>query len=318
MISGRDDLELAIRRRAGPERGEQPARRASPACYAPGVWRWGAIGLCLLAAGCTCGGDGAERVEGPTPYRRCHLAEPRGAEERTIGPLTLRREERALTVEGLPDGYRVAVGAGPAEEPPPEADLVFLIGGDPPELPDGPPVFVVAGPDHGRIEDEPEGRIIDATVLRVIRAGPVEWVPVAGAPEGRYAASEDPCGLGPDDVEEWGLDDPPEGKLRALVSWAGPSDDPATRGLLGEDAGSALIQRIMEETDAGSALFAWPRTSLGRGPTGEPGSLVTAIAPISGPWVVRADGARVRPGWTVVDVSPSGLSRRGDAAAEAP
>ncbi len=269
--------------------------------------------LALVAlAGCNCGEEAAPRVDGPTPYLRCHEAEPTGPEVRTVGDLTLRREGRRLTVEGLSETYRVAVGSGAPAEPPPEGvALVILIDGPADEVDTDRPVLSVAGPSARGVSADSPPRIIDATVLRAVRAGPVEWVPVAGAPDGRYAEAEEPCGLSEDDTEAWDLGE--ASVPRVVLAWAGPSEDPATRGLLAQEAGSSVIRGVMRETGAEGAIFAWPTTSLARGATEPAWGLVTAVAPLSGGSVVRADGARITPGWTVLSVGGDGLAREVDA-----
>lgn len=275
-------------------------------CYHPRVRRsfpWPALALLTLAS-CDCGGAAETRVDGPTPYVRYHLEEPSGAAERRVGGLTLRRTERTLTIEGLPSPFRLAVAAGPAGRAP-EADLIALIGGAPSLEADAPVLWLDGPAPRQRIEDD-DGGIIDATPLRLIRAGPLELVPVPGTPEGRYGEGE-PCGLGDDDVGEWELEAPSGPRL--VLSWAGPAGHPETRGLLGVDAGSELVARIMSETSATGAIFAWPSASRAWGATDSSADLVAAVGRAEGPPTVRADGARTGAGWTLFEVAEGGVAR---------
>lgn len=261
--------------------------------------------MALLAlAGCDCGGETAARVDGPTPYVRCHLEEPTGPAEREVGGLTLRRDERTLTIDGLPTPFRLAVAAGPAERAP-EADLVVLIGGSPTLEADAPVLWLDGAAPRQGVEDD-SGGIIDATPLRLIRAGPLELVPVPGAPDGRYGEGE-PCGLGEDDVAQWDLGE--AGGPRFVLAWAGPAGHPATRGLLGVDAGSELITRIMSETHSTGALFAWPGLTRPPEATEPTADLVTAVGPAGGAPTVLEDGSRIRAGWTLFEVDEGGVAR---------
>jgi len=281
--------------------------------------------LFLCLAGCSSCGEEAElTVQGDHPYVRCHLAEAPEAHEARVGALRLRYDERTLSIEGAPESTRLAVFAGPGEHPLPEApdaDLAIVIGelGEPAETLAALaawqlPVIVVAG---GAERFEPlreafaglEGaaaeRVVDATVLRVIRIGALELVVAAGSPGGRYGAGEGSCGIGEDDVEAWALDAPEAGVRRVLLSWAGPAGSGATEGLLGADAGSPLMARIAEAAGAEGALFAWPRGAVGR-PDGEGAALKLAVPPIAGVTVLRADGRRVAPGVTRLTLRPEG------------
>lgn len=292
-------------------------------------------------AACTCGGEEALRVSGDTPYVRCHAAPAPDGREWEVGSLSLHSEDRALRIEGAPDPLRLVVFAGPGEAPLPVGEirrarphLVAVIGdlGSPEatlgalaEL--GVPVLVVAGGEdrYGPLaeafedlDSDAADRIIDATVLRSVRVGPLELIPVPGAPGGRYAVGEDGCGVGEGDVDGWALDGPEDGVHRVLLSWAGPrgaGPGSATRGLAGVEAGSALVSRIAERAHAGGALFAWPRTALGApevdaqplDPGSASGALRLAVPPVAGAAVPRFDGRRVATGPTLLTVGRDGL-----------
>ncbi len=137
--------------------------------------------------------------------------------------------------------------------------------------------------------------VVDATPLRRIVAGPLELVPVAGAPP-RYARTDACCGIAADDVDSWQLEPTPEGVHRVLVSWAAP----ASRGILGVRVEVGPVAAIRSQTGATSALYAWPRL--------DPES----SRPVSGPWVTRAGGSREPPGWSLYVVTEEGLTRRPD------
>ncbi len=261
--------------------------------------RW--LVAALLVAGCSCE-DEAESLAAEG-FVRCHMASPPEGDRR-LGDRTLRFEDRTLTIDGLPDTVRVAVAAGPLGGEPPAADLYVVLGGlaRPPELPrgDAPVLAIAGGADVWERWREAVGdqgdtrnRIIDATSLRLVRAGPVELVPVAGAPP-RYAATDRACGRAAADADAWALDDPRSGVTRVLVSWAAAE----ATGLLGAPAGDPSVDAIRASARASAGVHAWPREDA------------AAIRPASGPWIVRADGSREAPGWTVFEAGPAGWSRQ--------
>ncbi|MEQ8461408.1 MAG: hypothetical protein RLO52_14030 [Sandaracinaceae bacterium] len=299
-------------------------------CYTARVIRWAPVLFFVCLTGCSSCGEAAElSVSGAHPYTRCHLAEPPEERVSAVGDLTLRFEdERVLRIEGAPSSLRLAVFAGPvgASVPEaPEADLAIALGG----LGDEPlttlsalgewgiPVLVVAGGEERfeplsdafeALEGDARQRVIDATVLRLIRVGKLELVVVPGAPEGRYVtAGEGACGFGEPDLAHWEMDAPDEGVRRYLLAWAGPAGTDATRGLLGAEAGSPLVARLMTSVGAEGALFAWPRSATGRA-AGEGMALTLGVAPIAGVTVLRADGSRAAPGVTRLTLRPEAPS----------
>lgn len=264
---------------------------------------WIAV-LLLTLAGCSCGEEAALRVEGPTPHVRCYLA---AAEERewTVGSVRLRVEGRALQIDGLESPYRFAVATGPLAPPPDHAAFVVVLGGvdalDPLEDFTRPVLLIAGGSDRWdewgeRIESDANEGVVDATVLRSIRIGRLELIPVAGAPDGRYAASNGCCGLSGDVAEAWALPEADDGVHRLLLSWAAPE----ARGLLGASSSSPRVAAIAEEVGAEESIFAFPRESE------------RAIRPASGPWITRGDGSRVAPGWTLFEVGADGAPTRLD------
>ncbi|HJL17842.1 MAG TPA: hypothetical protein RMH99_19410, partial [Sandaracinaceae bacterium LLY-WYZ-13_1] len=247
--------------------------------------RW--ICLALLLVGCSCDDEEELAVEGDAPYVRCHAAEAPAERRWSVGALRLARDgERRLTIEGAPEPARLAVFAGPGPGARPseaaeavaglEPHLIAVLGdlGDEPGpllaalggL--GPPVLVVPGGADRRaplvealegLEGAAADRVVDASVLRAIRLGRLELVPVPGAPGGRYAVDEGACGFSDDDLDAWALDEPADGAHRVLLAWAGPEgegDGSVTRGLMGTEAGSPRVGRLAEAVGARGALFA--------------------------------------------------------------
>lgn len=291
-----------------------------------------------LLVGCgSCQGPPSElKVDGPTPYVRCMAAEPPDDGELAVGAVKIVREGRELTLRGLPDRATVVAfaGPGPATVEPDslvrsakerEPDLVVVLGdlGDAQEQAERTlaalaslevPVLVVAG---GRddavvweeafdsLDGDAAGRVVDATPYRRVLVGPHELVPVAGAPEGRYARTDQACGFGRDDLEEVedALGDAPAGQ-RILLSWAAPAG--WAEGLEGADPGDPALGELVDEGHLGSGLFAWPPSA--RPPAdGAEGPLRLGVRPVSGPAVVGPDGSRATPGPTALALGPEGL-----------
>jgi hypothetical protein len=266
------------------------------------VIRRGLILALSLAAGC--GGEDAQlRVSGGTPYVRCLAGEPRvpaAFEERFDAEL------RSLRIDD--DSHEAVVFAGPGDADASteiravrtlRPDFVLVLG----DLGStvararanvraldaiGAPVFFVAGgADRLDVLDGALAgarRVIDASRLRAIRFGDDQLVPLAGAPDGRYAIDAGACGFGRADVDALEVG---HGAHRTLVSWAGPPNAP---GIDGRPGGSALVARAFRRVGAQRLLYAWPR---------EAGSRATdraaAVLPIGGPFVDLADRSRGRP-----------------------
>ena len=289
-----------------------PDRAVEQAWYACRVrWLWPVLLLAVCTApGCSCEQDASDLAA--DGYVRCHLADPPEGEHRH-GALTLRFEERTLTVTGLPDTLTLAVATGPLEgATPPTADVLLLLGdlvGEP--LPESDSLLILlAGANDdwqawideraqqreasGRAEgDTFAERMVDATPLRRIILGPIELVPVAGGPA-RYAVTDGACGFGADDAELWSLPAVEDSTPRVLLSWAAGS----ATGLLGAPAGDPTVAAIAEAAGAGSGVFAWPRVDP------------RAARPAGGGfWVTRASGAREPPGWALYRASDDGLRR---------
>jgi len=262
--------------------------------------RWlASVMLLCVWSGCSCDENAEIVADG---YVRCHLAPPPEG-ERHHGSLTLRFVERELTIEGLPERPRLAVGSGPlGDVAPPDADLLIVLGDlaneAVPET-DALVILLAGGTDDWQnwsegIGAEREG-VVDATPLRRITAGSLELIPVPGGPP-RYVGGDGCCGLTEADAEHWQNEPAAAGTHRVLLSWAAP----AAVGLLGLPVESPPVLAIQAEAAAPQTLFAWPRL--------DPRS----VLPVSGPWVTRANGSREPPGWTVYEVGEEGLTRRSD------
>jgi hypothetical protein len=254
--------------------------------------------VCIaLLAGCSCEEDREDlAAEGRV---RCHMAAPPDGERR-VGGRVLRFEDRTLTIEGLGETVRVAVAAGPLGRELPDADLLIVLGGLEAPIPESRAiVLAIAGADdwerwsrNVRVDTDTRPGVIDATRLRLVRAGPLELVPVAGAPV-RYAPTDGACGLTAEEADEWSLEPPPAGVSRVLAGFAAPE----AAGLLGLPAGAPAVAAIRDRAHASAAVFAWPREDP------------RAVRPAVGPWIVRADGSRDAPGWTLFEATARGWAR---------
>jgi hypothetical protein len=276
---------------------------------APGVMRAACLFLAIALA--ACGGDEL-RVAGPPAYVRCLAAEPPASRTWSAGTLRLALEERTLRIEGAPEGALLAAFTGPVDRAsirtlravrPLLALMVGGLGATRAEaeaslgaLADlgAPVLFVAGGTDtHAALAAlDDGGPVVDASRLRSIRIGQVELVPVAGAPLGRYAASDDACGFGQPDAHAIADALGAKDGSRYLVTWAAPrGGGPLSRGLLGTDAGSALVEEVADRTGAAGWIAAWPSEHAGEAST----PLRAVVAPLSGAWVERADGTRAPP-----------------------
>ncbi len=287
--------------------------------------------MLLALALAACDGEEALRVSGEHGYVRCLALEAPSERTWSVGSLRLSLEERTLSIEGAPARAKVAVFTGPVDAASiralkrSEPHLALMIG----DLGSGgaqalaalgvPVLFVAGGADRraelealGELTGDARDRVIDASRLRSIRIGAVELVPVPGAPGGRYAISNDACGLGESDLRaiDEALGDPRDGVHRYAISWAAPAGHPLSRGLAGVEAGSSEIQRLVARIGAEGAIAAWPREHAGESAS-EP---FRAVAPpLGGPWIERADGTRLAPHAMVLVLSDGGLSPQAQA-----
>lgn len=272
---------------------------------------------------------------------RCLAADAPAARAWRVGALSLALEDRALTITGLSGEVRIAAFAGPggasgaslgdavqsirAARP----HLALVVGdvGDDLATAKGTlealaaieiPVLVTAG---GRDDATVLGealdalaapatdRVVDARALRRIALGRRDvLVPISGAPNGRYGRTDTACGFGTDDLDAVASDvgRAAEGERRFLLSWAAPSG-PAARGLADVDAGDPGLAALARRIGAPGGIFAWPRERALE-PAGPAADARIVVAPIAGPPVERADGARVPAGPALLVLGPGGLS----------
>ncbi len=277
-----------------------------------------------------CGGATAGlRVDGEHPFVRCLEMDPPAARAWTVGALHLAIEGRTLTVGAAPDAPDVAVVGGPAPGPadldaalaPVHADpptIVVVLGdlGDAREEIDaalvafaglGVPVLALPGgrddasrwsDAFGALDDDARERVIDVAGIERVVVGASELLPVAGAPEGRYARTDEACGYRAADLVARAetLGHRPSHVTRAVLAWASPAGGIAP-GLEGADAGDPALARFVESVGATSGVFAWPREAAGR-PLDTDDARFFIVRRIAGPAAVRADGTRALPAVT--------------------
>jgi hypothetical protein len=293
----------------------------------------------LAGTGCSSWGCGsvAPRADGPTPYARCAIAEPPHARQFRTSSFEIRLAGRELVIAGAPEPIRLAAfrGAAPHRDPitpalravqTTGAHLALVLGGLGDDA-DGVlasvralaelsiPVLIVAGgrdhPDHlafalRALAEEAEtaaARIIDASALRRIRIGSVVWIPVPGAPGGRYSRSADTCGFGQDDLDA--IADAlgaPNSERRMLLSWSAPAGLAVARGIEGVDAGSPLLAAFARRIGASGGLHAFPEAAAGRIRDGH-----AIVPPIAGPALPRADGSLAASGLLLLELDRDGI-----------
>ena len=273
----------------------------------------------LLSACDGCGTTIDElRVEGEHGYVRCLAGDAPEEREWRVGEARLAIEDQTLTIEGAAPKMVAFAGPGPSDASvtPPlialreeEPGVVLVLGsiGDAQLVANRTladlaavevPVLLLAG---GRDELEvwrgafatlvpgAEDRVIDVTALERIVIGGREWIPIAGAPGGRYARTPAACGLSPEDLEQRAVAlGSGDGKERALLSWAAPSGF-GLLGLTGRDPGSPELARFAERVGARTGVFAFPQESAST-------DAATIARPLAGPAIELADGTRVRAG----------------------
>lgn len=257
-----------------------------------------------LAIGCgSCGED--LRVEGEHPYVRCLMVEP-AEREWESGGLSFAVEDRTLRIGGeIPSVVAFAVAPGATLDELPDAPLRVVLGGfarDPAsaqrllsglaEL--GPTLLLPGGEDDTAALDDALSEL-DAAALVDLRGihrvvfGGHEWVPVPGAPGGRYARGANGCGFDADDLAAVAPGEP-EGP-RQLLSWAAPSAaGPLAQGLEGVGVGHDGLDALAERVSARGSLFAWPRRQEAARHAPEEGSAHVSV-PVWGRIVESPDGS---------------------------
>ncbi len=312
------------------------ARRTRPRPLVPAL-----AALTLLVA-CGRSVPSELRVNGPHGFVRCLRLEPPSSREWQAGGLSLSLAERVLTIRGTASPLRLAALAGPA----PAGDdgatalnavkarrpqLLLVLGG----LGDDPAqatqtaralaatnlvtLFVAGGRDEpeavaaalAALDAEARGRVLDVTALERVVVGGAEFVPVGGAPGGRYARTSGACGHDAADLDARAvaLGGASDRVRRVLLSWAAATPAP---GLEGAEAGDAELARFATRVGAEDALAAWPRELAGQALPG--GGLRRVVAGAGSIASLGAQGGRARPGASFLTLGPAGLASDGDGA----
>lgn len=310
-------------------------------------WAWWLV----LLGGC----DGCDdvpadlRVDGPHPYVHCAAADPPEPREWQVGDTGLTIEGRMLRVEPAVWPVRIAAFSGPGfSETPPEPavakaaaarpDLMLVLGGigDTPAIAkrvltglakhEVPSLVVAGGRDawdvvreaFDALDGKARARVIDATRLRSLIIHDNRLHFVAGAVDGRYARSDDACGVPSQALVE--RDVVSLGNSRDwLVAWEAPRDREA-RGVAttgaGLKVGSETLTSFADELGAAGGLFATPyfqvmrpfTTDGARMRVGQASAGLNLVVPrLAGPVMERSDGSRVAPGFALVELGDEGL-----------
>lgn len=270
----------------------------------------------------------------------------------SLGPLRLAVDDGVLTITGTHAPVQLAAFQGPGmdvdalgpkleEVKATSPSLIVMLGGvgDAAETATRNiaalaalrlPVVVVPG---GRDEMEPledafdelsgdaTARVFDASRLRKIVVGGATFIPVAGAPRGRYARTAHACGFEQSDLDA--RDDVlgrAGSEKRFLLSWAAPRGEGArgvSRGLANVDAGDAMLLDFASRVGARGGLFAWP-SDAAMLPMPHDGSRVLSrseaaatfrlVVPALTHSLPRDDGGSVRAGFALVEVRSDGLA----------
>lgn len=310
-----------------------------------------------LMAGCSCGwgcGAGALEVGGDHPYRRCLRDDPPDEGERRVGDVGIIIDNRTLRIDVDSDAVKLAIVSDlPEEAALIEAaaeglgelsvDLIVVLGGlgeDEEAVTrglaalagvGGPVLVLGGGADEAElledaldeIASEAAARVVDIRAIRRVEILDQVFVPIAGAPEGRYARGEGYCGFGVDDLEDIAddLGEATEGERRWLLSWAAPVGAGARSPSIGYgdvEAGSSHLRTLAEALGAEGGVHAWPRARAllptdAEGedllPVGAPSPTLRIVVPrLSGPPARRADGSRVAPQALVFLLTADGMA----------
>ncbi len=253
-------------------------------------------------------------------------ASPPAERQWRAGGLRLAIQGRELRIEGAPSSWTLATFTGPVDagsiralrrERPRLAVVLGAIGEDAADasrtlaalaelrapvlvLPGGADRLEVLEEAFEALEPPAADLVVPAWALRRVTIGSIELVPVAGAPDGRYAIGDDACGFSADDVASF---EPGDAAHRYLLSWAAPrGSGPGSLGVASVEAGSPVLADLAERLGTEGAIFAWPHEAAGSSaPRG------VAVRPLAGAWIVRADGSRAAPGATLLTAGPRGL-----------
>ena len=293
--------------------------------------------LSVSALAChPCDPVGDLRVGGDSPYVRCAELPPPAAGSRSVGGVSFQVDGRELRF--APSPQHVAFLRGPAPHASDlavgltalvgqGADVLFVLGGvgDDEAAAERTlralaaterPCFVLGG---GRDEaatlsqafealgDDAKG-VVDARGLRVVHMGTTSLMLLSGAPEGRYARTDDACGFGSDDLDALG-DSVPDTGPRYLISWASPASDLAL-GFDGVQAGEPSLSEFIAGAHLLGSVSAWPAFRAGAVMSGQGGQLSALAGALGAPHARSADGAVLPDHPLMLQLGSAGLSRR--------
>ncbi|MDB4990765.1 MAG: hypothetical protein JWN04_5943 [Myxococcaceae bacterium] len=277
----------------------------------------------LTAFGCHgrgCLGDELQgEVDGQRFLRCAQVAAPSGRSVR-LGPLQLTIDGRVLSIEGASE-LRVTAFTGPVGAAFERSDLeqltrsrpglVFYLGGLGDDLATArqnlaslaalrvPTLFVAGGADRlpvieaafAALGEGERDTLLNASGLREVRIGSDRFIPVAGAPFGRYARDEQSCGLDNDDFEQIQASARERSAMRTwLVSWQAPAGASLSDGFGGAELGSPDLKALATAVEASGGLYAYPE-----GQVLQAQSASSWIVPrLSRVGAQQADGSRLR------------------------
>lgn len=255
-------------------------------------------------------------MEGEHPYVRCLFGSPQEREWES-GDLRFLVEGRTLTIEGeVPHVVAFALTPEAGLDELPEAPLRIALGGFARDERSaerllgglaqvGPTLLLPGGEDDTELLDAALSEVDDATLvdlrgIHLVRLGGHEWIPVPGAPGGRYARGDDGCGYSDEDLTA--LDLPEAEEPRHLLSWAAPTAaGPLAQGLDGVGVGTESLDVLAERLGASGGIHGWPRRESATDHSPADGATHVA-APVWGRVVVGPDGS-----WTTGGVASLGL-----------
>ncbi len=274
---------------------------------------------------------------------RCGAAEPRESRSWKVGGVSIRRSGRELELSGLPDRIRIAAFSAPPEgiswdtfglRGAREVSFGVLLGGLGASerhaeegvralnalswptlvLAGGSDLFEVLDATLERPSKRGAARVIDVTRMTRVVAGRHVFVPLSGAPDGRYARGKRACGYSSEDLERTESAQPSkEEKRRWLLSWAAPRG-PSGEGFAGVPAGASKLRDLARRIGARGGLSAWPQTQTGKMLDAEGGASEKKlhrpwfiVPPLAGPSVEQADGTRVIARAVTLELSSNGM-----------
>jgi hypothetical protein len=304
--------------------GPSKACNGAPAVYQSGRMSRLVPPLFLLLAACdSCGSCGGEdlRVEGDHPYVRCTAVEPQ-EREWDAGGLHFVLEDRTLTIEGeVPHVVAFALAPDASFDALPEAPLRIVLGGFARDeasstrllralAEKGPTLLLPGGEDDTEVLDAAladldAAALVDLRGIHRLRFGGHEWVPVPGAPDGRYARGANGCGYDAEDLAALDLAEAEE--PRHLLSWAAPTAaGPLARGLDGVGVGTEALDALSERVGATGGIHGWPRREAAA-VHAPPESESHVAVPVWGRIVEGPDGSWSRGGVAAVELEDGAL-----------